>query len=155
MDSAIHKETLMHFSNRTMLRRTTAFAIAATAALGAGIASAAPPASLGNTAWTMQINRDVAQLVITSQSGPGAPGASRCRVINGTFDVATIRGWYCPDTGQLQFLHRNAGNANTVRVFSGSVSDDVPGETLYMAGTVSVHDANFGDYGEYNFSATN
>jgi len=31
----------------------------------------------------------------------------------------------------------------------------LPGETLCMAGTVSVHDANFGDYGEYNFSATN
>jgi hypothetical protein len=31
----------------------------------------------------------------------------------------------------------------------------VPGETLFIAGTVSVHDANFGDYGEYNFSATN
>ena len=145
----------MHFARKTMRRRIAGFAIAAAAALGANVASAAPPASLANTTWTMQINRDVVQLVITSQSGPGAPGASRCRIINGTFDIANIRGWYCTDTGQFQFLHKNAGNANTVRVFSGSVSDDVPGETLYMAGTVSVHDSNFGDYGEYNFSATN
>ena len=45
--------------------------------------------------------------------------------------------------------------SDSVRVFTGNVSDDVPGETLYMAGTVSVFDAAFGDYGEYNFSATN
>jgi hypothetical protein len=149
------EETLMHFIQKAMRRRLAGFAIAAAAALGSSAVLAAPPASLANTTWTMQINRDVTQLVITSQSGPGAPGASRCRIINGTFDVATIRGWYCPGTGQFQFVHRNEGNTNAVRVFSGNVSDDVPGETLYMAGTVSIQDANFGDYGEYNFSATN
>ena len=145
----------MNSLHKAVRRPLAGLAIAVTTALGASVASAAPPGSLANTTWTMQVNRDVAQLVITSQSGPGAPGASRCRIINGTFDVATIRGWYCPDSGEFQFLHRNAGNANTVRVFSGSVSDDVPGETLFMAGTVSVQDANFGDYGEYPFSATN
>jgi hypothetical protein len=140
---------------KAMRRPFAGFLTTIAVALGANVASAAPPASLANTVWTMQINREVAQLVITSQSGPGAPGASRCRIINGTFDVATIRGWYCVETGQFQFLHRNAGNANTVRVFSGSVSDAVPGETLFMAGTVAIHDAVFGEYGEYNFSATN
>ena len=145
----------MNFLHKAVRRPLAGLAIAVIAVLGANVASAAPPSSLANTTWTMQINRDVAQLVITSQGGPGAPGASRCRIINGTFDVATIRGWYCPDTGEFQFLHRNAGNANTVRVFDGSVSDDVAGETLFMAGTVSIQDANFGDYGRYNFSATN
>ena len=145
----------MHFLQKSEPTSAERILVAAIAALGANVASAAPPANLGNTTWTMQVNRDVLQLVITSQSGPGAPGAAICRVINGTFDVATIRGWYCPESGEIQFLHRNAGNANTVRVFAGELSDEVPGETLHMAGTVSVFDANFGDYGEYNFSATN
>jgi hypothetical protein len=46
----------------------------------------------------------------------------------------------------------SAGNAE--RVFTGNVSDDVIGQTLYMAGTMTVLDAAFGDLGEYNFSAT-
>ena len=74
--------------------KTFTVGIAAAALLAAGPASAAPPASLGNTVWNVQINRELVQLVITSQSGPGAPGAATCRVINGTFDVASIRGWY-------------------------------------------------------------
>jgi hypothetical protein len=144
----------MSFSSRFISLRAVAFVAAAVAGVGAGPASAAPPGSLGNTNWTMQVNRDVAQLVITSQSGPGAPGAATCRVINGTFGIANIRGWYCPVTGRIQFVHKNAGSGNAVRVFTGNVSDDDPGGTVYMAGTMSVLDAAFGDYGEYNFSAT-
>jgi len=144
----------MRFSIKLTSLRTIAFAAAAAASIAAGPAAAAPPASLGNTTWTMQINRDIAQLVITSQSGPGAPGAATCRIINGTFGVANIRGWYCPLTGRIQFVHKNAGSGNAVRVFTGNLSDDDPNGTVYMAGTVSVQDAAFGDYGEYNFSAT-
>jgi hypothetical protein len=128
------------------------FAAAAAAFLAAGTASAERPPNLAGTTWTMQINREVNQLVITSQSGEGAPGAAICRIINGTFGVANIRGWYCPSTGRIHFLHKNAGV--TARTFTGNVSDDVIGQTLYMAGTMAVDDANFGDYGEYNFSAT-
>jgi hypothetical protein len=135
--------------------KTFTVGVAAAALLAAGPASAAPPASLGNTIWNLQINREVVQLVITSQSGPGAPGAATCRFINGTFDVASIRGFYCPSTGRIHFVHRNENNQNAVRVFTGNVSDDVPGQVLYMAGTVTVLDAAFGDLGEYPFSATN
>lgn len=144
----------MSFATTLTSVRTIVLATAVAAGIVTGPASAAPPASLGNTTWTMQINRDVAQLVITSQSGPGAPGAATCRVINGTFGIANIRGWYCPDTGRIQFVHKNAGSGNAVRVFTGNLSDDDPAGTVYMAGTVSVLDAAFGDYGEYNFSAT-
>ena len=133
--------------------KTFTFAVATATLLAAGTASAAPPASLGNTVWTALINRDVVQFTITSQSGPGAPGAATCRIINGTFGVASIRGIYCPSTGRFQFVHRNADNQNTVRVFTGNLSDDVPGQAVFMAGTVTVLDAAFGDLGEYNFFA--
>jgi hypothetical protein len=131
------------------------FGVTTAVLLAAATASAAPPASLGNTVWNLQINRELVQLVITSQSGPGAPGASTCRVINGTLGVATIRGWYCPATGRIHFVHRNADNQNAVRVFTGNLADDVPGEVRYMGGTVTILDAAFGDLGEYPFSATN
>jgi hypothetical protein len=134
--------------------KAIAFSLAAAAVIAGGPASAAPPANLAGTTWTVQVNRDLVQLVITSQSGPGAPGAATCRVINGTFGIPDIRGWYCPPTGRIHFVHKNAGNGNTVRVFTGNVSDDVVGQPLYMAGTMTVLDANFGDYGEYNFSGT-
>jgi hypothetical protein len=52
-------------------------------------------------------------------------------------------------------VHRNADNQNAVRVFSGNLADDVPGQARYMGGTVMVLDAAFGDLGEYPFFATN
>ncbi|MEO8257998.1 MAG: hypothetical protein ABI868_11685 [Acidobacteriota bacterium] len=134
--------------------KTITFAIAAAACLGAGTVSAAPPANLANTVWTMQINRVVDVLTITSQSGPGAPGAATCRFINGTFGIANIRGWYCPATGRIHFVHKNAGSGNAVRVFTGNLSDETLDPALFMSGTVTVLDAAFGDLGEFNFSGT-
>jgi hypothetical protein len=135
--------------------KTLAFAAAL---IAAGTASAERPASLAGTTWTMQNNRDVEQLVITTQGGPGAPGAANCRGINGHFNITSplvlIRGWYCPSTGRIHFVHKNLDNGDAVRIFTGNVSDDVLGQTLYMAGTMTVLISAFGDLGEYNFSAT-
>jgi hypothetical protein len=130
------------------------FTIAA-AVLAAGTAWAARPASLANTTWAMRVNDRVEQLVITTQGGPGAPGAAICRHINGEIgSVATVRGWYCPSTGRVHFVHRNAGSGDAVRIFTGNVSDNGAGQPLYMAGTMTVLISAFGDLGEYNFSAT-
>lgn len=133
------------------------FSIAVATALFvlAGSASAERPANLGGTTWTLQTNRDAVQLVITSQAGPGAPGAETCRHINGDIgNVAHIQGWYCPSTGRIHFVHKNLGSGNAVRVFTGNVSDDVIGQPLYMSGTMTVLAIAFGDLGEYNFAAT-
>lgn len=130
-------------------------ALAGAASLAAGPAFAAPPENIGNTTWTMQINRDVDELVITAQGGPGAPGAATCRVILGTFGVANINGWYCPSTGRIHFVHKNADTGTAVRVFTGNLSDEVRGQRLYMGGTVTVLNSAFGDLGEYNFSGIN
>ncbi|MGH8523870.1 MAG: hypothetical protein ACREA0_11040 [bacterium] len=108
--------------------KTTSLAIAAVAVLAASCAaSAAPPANLGGTTWTVQVT--------------------------GTIGIAPIRGWYCPSTGRIHFLHNNLGSGKTVRVFTGNLSDDVVGQPLYMAGTMMVDNAAFGDLGEFNFSA--
>lgn len=137
------------------MKSTIAIALAAAALLAASAASAAPPENLGGTTWTVQTNRDAVQLVITSQGGPGAPGAETCRHINGDIgNVAHIRGWYCPSTGRIHFVHRNLGSGDAVRVFTGNLSDEVVGQPLYMAGTMTVLISAFGSLGEYNFSAT-
>jgi hypothetical protein len=126
-----------------------------TALVFAGTAQAERPANLGGTTWTLQANRDTVQLVITSQVGPGAPGSDVCRHINGDIgNVAHVKGWYCPSTGRIHFVHRNLGSGDAVRVFTGNVSDDVIGQPLYMSGTMTVLISAFGDLGEYNFAAT-
>ena len=127
------------------MRPILALAVATATLFAAGSASAERPANLTGTTWTLQTNRDPVHLVITTQGGPGAPGAATCRHINGDVgNVAHIRGWYCPATG----------SGNAVRVFTGDVTDVVSGEPLQMAGTMTVLASVFGDLGEYGFSAT-
>jgi hypothetical protein len=134
---------------------TIALALATATLSAAGPAAAERPANLAGTTWTLQTNREAVQLVITAQGGAGAPGAATCRSIFADLgNVAHIDGWYCPSTGRIHFVHKNKGSGNAVRVFTGNLSDDVIGQTLYMSGTMTVLDAVFGDLGEYNFSAT-
>jgi hypothetical protein len=136
--------------------KTITFVVAAATLLVANTASAQRPANIARTTWLLQANLDVVPLVITSQGGPGAPGAATCRHINGDIgNVAHIRGWYCPSTGRIHFVHRNLDSGDAVRVFTGNVSDSVPGQPLSMAGTMTVLISAFGNLGEYNFSATN
>jgi hypothetical protein len=138
--------------------KTFKFALVTAAALAAGTAAAERPASLAGTTWTVQTNRDAVQLVIDTQGAAGAPGAAVCRTINGHFNLAPpeigIRGWYCPSTARIHFVHRNLDSHDAVRVFSGNVSDNVIGQPLYMGGTMTVLISPLGDLGEYNFSAT-
>lgn len=129
--------------------------IASALAIACGVASAAPPANLAGTTWTVQVNRDSEQLVITAQGGPGAPGSAVCRVLVGTIGVAPVRGWYCPSTGRIHLRHNNLNSGYTMRVFSGNVSDEVIGQRQYMGGTVAIENAAFGDLGERNFAAIN
>jgi hypothetical protein len=135
---------------------TITLALATAIVIGAGTAHAERPANIARTTWTLQVNLDVVTLIIETQGGPGAPGAAQCRHINGNLNDTniTIRGWYCPATGRIHFVHRNLGSDNAVRVFTGNVSDNVAGQRLQMAGTMTVLISAFGDLGEYNFSAT-
>ena len=134
--------------------KSISFALVATL-LWAGTASAARPTTVARTTWVLQTNVDVITLLIDTQGGPGAPGAATCRGINGTLGNVnvTIRGYYCPASGRIVFVHRNLTSGDAVRIFSGHVSDKVDGQPLFMAGTMSVLISAFGDLGDYNFSA--
>lgn len=138
--------------------KTSVVTIAAASFFAASTAFAERPANLAGTTWTLQTNQQAIQLAIISQGGAGAPGAANCRHISGELGTppptVQISGWYCPATGRIHFVHKNLSTDNAVRVFTGNVSDDVPGQPLYMAGTMTVLAIAFGDLGEYNFSAT-
>ena len=136
--------------------KTFKVAAAAAALLAAGAASAERPANLANTTWTLQAGGNVLQLFIDTQSGAGAPGAATCRHISGTINTTPdieVRGWYCPQSGRIHFIHRHLVSHDAMRAFTGNVGDDVPGQPLHMAGTMTVLNTYFGDLGEYNFSA--
>lgn len=131
------------------------FAAAVAAALTIGTASAARPASLRDTTWTLQTNLAPIQLVITTQGNSGAPGSATCRNINGNLDDDTpISGWYCPSNGRIHFVHKNQDSGNAVRVFFGNVNGDALGQPVSMIGGMTVLISEFGDLGEYNFTAT-
>ena len=141
---------------KSSLKLAMLAALASTACVAVGNAHAERPASLAGTTWTLQHNRDTAQLVIDTQGGPGAPGAENCRGLDGTLNTTPdikVTGWYCPSTGRIHLVHRNLESRIAVRVFTGNVSDNVIGQPLYMAGTMTVLFSAFGDLGEYNFSA--
>lgn len=136
--------------------KTGVLVIATAACVIAGNAWAQRPDNLRGTTWTMQANRDTLQLVIDTQGGPGAPGAAECRGLDGTLNTTpdiVVTGWYCPATGRIHLVHRNLTSKIAMRVFTGNVSDEVIGQPLYMAGTMTVLFSAFGDLGEYNFSA--
>jgi hypothetical protein len=138
------------------MKRIIMLAIAAVASLTTAAAAwAAPPPNIANTVWTVTAAGRTNELLITTQGGPGAPGASICQLISGNFEgIASIRGWYCPSTGRIHFLHNNADSGLPVRVFTGTVSDQVAGQPLTMAGTATVLASAFGDYREHGFTAT-
>ena len=106
---------------KTIFSRAAAAATFFAALLCAGTAQAERPANLGGTTWTLQTNRDTVQLVITSQAGPGAPGAETCRHITGDIGKGAHPRLVRPLTGRIHFVHRNLGSGDAVRVFTGSV----------------------------------
>ena len=139
------------------MKSIVSIAAAAAILLATGNAYAERPANLAGTTWALQANRDVLQLVINTQSGPGAPGAATCRHINGTINTTPdilVRGWYCPLSGRIHLVHRHLQSGDAMRIFTGNVSDEIIGQPLYMAGTMTVLAIAFGDLGEYNFAAT-
>lgn len=132
-------------------RRRFATSIAALALAVATTASAAPPESVLGV-WNILTDRGYTMLDISAQGAAGAPGASECRHISGQISIADIRGWYCPKSGRIHFLHYNYTTNAPVRTFTGSVSVDANG-AMHMAGSLSVLAIAFGDLGEQPFSA--
>ena len=127
-------------------------ALGAIGAMGPAVSAfAAPPESVRGV-WNILTSGGYTTLDISAQGGAGAPGASECRHIEGLLSIADVRGWYCPESGRIHFIHYNYTTDAPVRTFTGAVSQDASG-AMHMAGTYTVLAIAFGDLGEYPFSA--
>ena len=133
------------------MKTASRFVLACAALAAASSASAAPPESVVGL-WSVLAGNSYTTLDIAAQGGAGAPGASECRHINGTIAIADVRGWYCPSSGRIHFVHYNYTSDVPMRVFTGSVSVNSDG-AMHMAGTYTVLAIAFGDLGELPFSA--
>jgi hypothetical protein len=136
------------------MKKIVVAAAAVCAMLSAGSAMAANwPATVVGT-WSALANQSLLTLTITSMAGTGT---GSCRQILGTLaDNAaggqsnTIQGFYCFETGRIQFLRKNTTTNDTFQVYTGSLS--IVGTNLYMAGTFA-EDNQIPNLGEYNFFA--
>jgi hypothetical protein len=107
-----------------------------------------PPSIVGT--WIGFGNQAELKLVITNQGGTG-----ECKAIAGTLSnvqgggSSNIQGFYCPATGRVSFVRKDAKTNATFQSYTANVSD--AGPELRMAGTFA--EVNFaGHLGEYNFS---
>ncbi len=121
-------------------------------ALSASSAFAAGPANIVGT-WQALVSNKFETLVITAQGGPGAPGASECRIVIGTIGIAPGGGFYCPGNGRVFFVHNNLSTGKPVRTFTGLVTEDTTTGKMHMAGSFNILVSAFGNYGEYPFTA--
>lgn len=91
---------------------------------------------------------------------PGAAG-SQCKPIRGTiYTVDPVEGFYCPGSGRISFLRRQAGNAQPKQYWNGNLSQVVAGNPLRMGGSFAAFPHNNvggtigGSLGEYEFYGT-
>jgi len=100
--------------------------------------AAAWPSSVVGT-WNVRANQSLGTMNITSQSS----GAGPCQQILGTILGFPLQGFYCPATGRIQFLRKNALN-DTFQVYSANLTST--GATNFMGGSFSSYDAALGEY---------
>jgi hypothetical protein len=129
------------------MRKSLFGLLVAAVTLGAVGASAAPPASVvGN--WSVIANQTAGVLVITIQT----PAPDTCRRIAGTIYGNPIEGFYCPTTGRIHFVRKNAATNDTIQSYLGNVGDDAAIDR--MAGTFVVTSQGGGVLREFNFQAS-
>ncbi len=134
---------------RSNLRHSLATALGMIGFLWAGMAAAAPPASVTGT-WSILGNQTAGPLKITQ-----SPAATQCKPIRGTIYTSDpVIGYYCPATGRIAFIRKNTRGAGDVtQAWVGNVGAEVPNQRNRMGGTFHALDAGAGsgELGEYNF----
>ena len=107
-------------------------------------ADGSPSSVVGS--WSILSNFAPGTLNISSQSNSG-----QCQFITGTVYGDPMQGFYCVNSGRIQFVRKRPDNNDTIQIWTGNLSQ--AGSTLHMGGTFSVVDPAGGSFGEYNFNA--
>ena len=132
---------------RTNLRHPLVNVFGMIGLLWAGMATAAPPASVTGT-WSVIGNQTPGSLKITQGTAP-----TQCQPFRGTIYTSdAVLGYYCPATGRIAFLRMNASGTVT-QAWVGNVGAVAPQQPNRMGGTFHALNtgAGSGDLGEYNF----
>ncbi|MBI3900002.1 MAG: hypothetical protein HY308_17170 [Gammaproteobacteria bacterium] len=127
-----------------MKKLTLSLLFASTVLVTTAASAAPPPNVLGN--WSVLGNQTAGALVINFQAAVGI-----CRRITGAIYGNPIEGFYCPATGRIHFLRKNAANNDTFQSWTGNVGDDAAIDR--MGGTFMASTPAGGVPGEYNFQA--
>lgn len=102
-----------------------------------------PPSVVGT--WNVKANTGIGTLNITSQQATG-----QCRQISGNIFGDPIQGFYCPFSGRIHFVRKQAATNDTTQVYSANLSQKIAAP-LFMGGSFSSLGSAFG---EYAFTAT-
>lgn len=132
---------------RTNLKHPLVTAFGMIGLLWAGMATAAPPASVTGT-WSVIGNQTAGPLNITQ-----GVAATQCKPIQGTiYTNQPVMGYYCPATGRIAFLRKNTSGV-VIQAWVGNVGSVAPNQPNRMGGTFHALDiaGGGGELGEYNF----
>lgn len=120
---------------------------------GAASADGWPASVTGN--WSIIGNQSAG--VLSLAQGAGAVGSS-CKPIRGTiYVVDTVEGFYCPGSGRISFLRRQANTNAAKQYWSGNLSQAIAGQPLRLGGTFAAFPHNGvggtigGSLGEYEW----
>lgn len=115
----------------------------------AGPASAGDwPRSVVGT-WDIQANQSAGTLQITSQGR----GEGCVPIAGAIYNANVVEGFYCRISGRISFLRKTTGNVS-FQVYTGNLSQQIPGLPLWMGGTFTSEDYGLGgELGEYSFFA--
>jgi hypothetical protein len=130
--------------------RSVLFATVASLLIATPVLAAEWPRSVVGI-WGIQANQSPGTLeIVTQDRGEG------CVRITGTiYNTNVIEGFYCPSTGRISFLRKTTRNVS-FQVFTGNLSQRIPGRRLWIGGTFASEDYNLGgNLGEYSFLAKN
>jgi hypothetical protein len=125
------------------------------AASGASAATAVWPTSIVGT-WKGMSNQTAITLTITSQTAGG-----KCQLIAGTLTnvgggANNILGYYCPSSGNVEFLREPLNSNQAYQVYNASVNQNHAGAPhLMIAGTFGQYSLAYGPLGQYSFSVFN
>jgi hypothetical protein len=141
------------------LRQIAALAVVAgcVAASGASAKGAWPAKIVGT--WSGLSNQSPIVLTVSTQT----PGG-KCQSISGTLDdvngnyTDNVTGFYCPDSGAVEFLRYPTDSLVPFQVYSASLSQSPAGkgvDGLLMGGTFGQYSLAYGPLGQFTFALTN
>jgi hypothetical protein len=112
------------------------------------------PSSIVGT-WNGVSNLTQIILTVSQQTSGG-----RCQLISGTIEdvptgvVGNMQGYYCPYSGNVEFLRYPTNSTVAFQVYSANLAQNPPPKNLglLMAGTFGQYSQSYGPLGQYSFS---